>query len=72
MTGLANDLRIARPDDSYQSLVDAYAGLTHAQVADFHACLTMLLINQVGDAGLVGRAIAEALRVVRSTKREEP
>lgn len=68
MTALATELRVVQPDDAYQLLVDAYAGLPDQNVATFHACLVLLLINQVGDAKVIHDAIAEALRVTRQRK----
>lgn len=52
---------VARPDDLYHLLVDAYGGLDEAGLERFHARLALLLINHIGDAGVVGQAIAAAL-----------
>lgn len=68
MTALATDLALAKPDDVYQMMVDAYAGLSESDVAGFHACLTMLMINQIGDAAVISEAIDEALRITRQRK----
>jgi anthranilate phosphoribosyltransferase len=51
---------IARPDDFYQALIDAHAGLTEAQSAALNARLILLLANQVGDLDTLREAIAAA------------
>jgi anthranilate phosphoribosyltransferase len=51
---------IARPDDFYQALIDAHAGLTEAQSAALNAGLILLLANQVGDLDTLREAIAAA------------
>ena len=51
---------IAQPDDFYQALIDAHAGLTEAQSAALNARLMLLLANQVGDLATLKEAIAEA------------
>ena len=51
---------IAQPDDFYQALIDAHAGLNEAQSAALNARLILLLANQVGDLTTLKEAIAEA------------
>ncbi len=51
---------IARPDDFYQALIDAHAGLTEEQSAALNARLILLLANQVGDLETLKEAIAAA------------
>ena len=57
---LNTDPNIARPDDFYQALIDAHAGLTDAQSAALNARLILLLANQVGDIDTLRLAIAAA------------
>jgi hypothetical protein len=52
---------VARADDVYQQLVDAYAQLPQQEVADFHARLILLLINQIGDHATITEAISAAM-----------
>ena len=51
---------IDRPDDFYQALIEAHAGLTEEQSAALNARLTLLLANQVGDLETLKEAIAAA------------
>jgi hypothetical protein len=51
---------IARPDDFYQALIEAHAGLSEAQSAALNARLILLLANQVGDLATLKEAIAAA------------
>jgi Protein of unknown function (DUF2783) len=51
---------IDRPDDFYQALIDAHAGLTEAQSAALNARLILLLANQVGNFDTLRAAIAAA------------
>jgi hypothetical protein len=51
---------IDRPDDFYQALIEAHAGLSDAQSAALNARLILLLANQVGDLGTLKEAIAAA------------
>ena len=57
---LNTEPNIARPDDFYQALIDAHAGLTDAQSAALNARLILLLANQVGDLDTLRLAIAAA------------
>ena len=57
---LNTEPNIARPDDFYQALIDAHAGLTEAQSAALNARLILLLANQVGDLETLRAAIAGA------------
>ena len=58
---LNTEPNIARPDDFYQALIDAHAGLAEAQSAALNARLILLLANQVGDLDTL-RAAIEAAR----------
>ena len=51
---------IARPDDFYQALIEAHAGLNEEQSAALNARLILLLANQVGDFETLKEAIAAA------------
>lgn len=51
---------IDRPDDFYQALIEAHAGLTEAQSAALNARLILLLANQVGDLDTLRAALAAA------------
>lgn len=58
--GLNTQPNIAQPDDFYQALIDAHAGLTEQQSAALNARLILLLANQVGDLETLKEAIAAA------------
>lgn len=63
MTGkLATDLRIGRPDDFYEALIEAHRDLSDAQSRHLNACLILILANQVGDMEI----LTEALRLARA------
>lgn len=51
---------IAQPDDFYQALIEAHAGLTEQQSAALNARLILLLANQVGDLDTLKEAIKAA------------
>ena len=51
---------IARPDDFYQALIEAHAGLSEQESAALNARLILLLANQVGDVDTLRAAIAAA------------
>jgi hypothetical protein len=51
---------IARPDDFYQALIEAHAGLSEEQSAALNARLILLLANQIGDLSTLKEAIAAA------------
>ncbi|MGZ8254494.1 MAG: DUF2783 domain-containing protein [Burkholderiaceae bacterium] len=51
---------IAQPDDFYQALIDAHAGLSEQESAALNARLILLLANQVGDLATLKEAIAAA------------
>jgi hypothetical protein len=51
---------IARPDDFYQALIEAHAGLSESQSAALNTRLILLLANQVGDLETLKEAIAAA------------
>lgn len=51
---------IAQPDDFYQALIEAHAGLSEHESAALNARLILLLANQVGDLATLKEAIAAA------------
>ena len=67
MTSLDLELRIARPDDFYEALVEAHRGLSDEDSRLLNARLILLLANQVGDMGVLMEALAKAAEAVRKT-----
>ena len=57
---LDSEANIQHPDDFYQALIDAHAGLSDEQSAALNARLVLLLANQVGDLRTLQQAIAAA------------
>jgi hypothetical protein len=57
---LTTEPNIAQPDDFYQALIEAHAGLSDEQSAALNARLVLLLANQVGDLATLREAIAAA------------
>jgi hypothetical protein len=57
---LNTEPNIDAPDDFYEALIDAHAGLTEEQSAALNARLILLLANQVGDLATLKEAIAAA------------
>ena len=57
---LTTEPNLDRPDDFYQALIDAHAGLSLEQSAALNARLILLLANQVGDFDTLREAIAAA------------
>ena len=57
---LDSESNIRQPDDFYQALIDAHAGLTDEQSAALNARLVLLLANQIGDLNTLRQAIAAA------------
>jgi hypothetical protein len=51
---------IEQPDDFYQTLIEAHAGLSEQESAALNARLILLLANQVGDLATLKEAIAAA------------
>lgn len=49
-----------RADDVYQMLIDAHEGKTKAESDAFNARLILVLINHIGDAGVIAEALAVA------------
>lgn len=59
---LRRTLNLARPDDAYNAIVEAYRDLDDAQSRAFDARLILLLANHVGD-----EVLREALAAARET-----
>lgn len=51
---------ITQPDDFYEALIEAHAGLSEQDSAALNARLILLLANQVGDFATLKEAIAAA------------
>ena len=57
---LNSEPNIQQPDEFYQALIDAHAGLTDEQSATLNARLVLLLANQIGDLTTLRQAVAAA------------
>ncbi|MBX9962039.1 MAG: DUF2783 domain-containing protein [Burkholderiales bacterium] len=57
---LETEPNIPAPDDFYQALIDAHAGLDDRRSAALNARLVLLLANHVGDLEALREAIALA------------
>jgi hypothetical protein len=57
---LETNPNILAPDDFYQALIDAHAGLDEFRSAALNARLVLLLANHVGDLEALREAIALA------------
>ena len=57
---LETNPNIPNPDDFYQALIDAHAGLDDARSTALNARLVLLLANHVGDLEALREAIALA------------
>ena len=68
MSILNTATNIGRPDEIYEQLVGLHEGLDDADSAIVNAKLIMLLANHIGDAGVIGQAIALAQRGARSKR----
>ena len=51
---------IGRPDDFYESLIEAHRDLAPEQSAMLNAKLILLLANQIGDLSVLRAAVAKA------------
>ena len=52
--------RLEAPDDFYEALLDAHAGLSPERSGDLNARLVLLLANQIGELEVLQQAIAAA------------
>ena len=57
---LNSEPNIEAPDEFYEALIEAHAGLSEAQSAALNARLILLLANQVGDLATLKEALAAA------------
>lgn len=57
---LETNPNIPNPDDFYQALIDAHAGLDEGRSVALNARLVLLLANHVGDLEALREAIAFA------------
>ena len=62
MAKLSTESRLARPDDVYARLIEAYRDLDEAESHKLSAKLILLLANHIGDP----EVLEEALAVARS------
>ena len=62
---------LAAPDDFYERLIGTHRGLTDEQSALVNAKLVLLLANHVGDAEVLGQALAAAREDVAPASRGE-
>ena len=60
MTKLQTDSRFANPDAAYTAIIDAHRGLSEPGSAELNARLVLILANHIGDAGVLGEALALA------------
>jgi len=61
---LDSEVNIQQPDDFYQALIEAHAGLSDEQSAALNARLVLLLANQIGDLNTLRQAIAAARALI--------
>ncbi|MFC3166007.1 DUF2783 domain-containing protein [Ciceribacter thiooxidans] len=54
---------LSRPDESYALLIKAHEGLSEEESHAMNARLILILMNQIGDHGV----ISEALELARTT-----
>ncbi|MBS28695.1 MAG: DUF2783 domain-containing protein [Alphaproteobacteria bacterium] len=67
MTGeLRTRLGIDAPDDFYEALIEAHAGLSEDESMRLNARLILLLANHVGERAILDQAIAAAKAADRS------
>lgn len=60
MTMLNGEPNIEAPDEFYEVLIEAHAGLSEEQSSALNARLILLLANQVGELATLKEAIAAA------------
>lgn len=71
MTVLSTTSNFASPDDAYRAIVEAHRGLTDDQSAALDTALVLILANHIGDAGVLGDAIALAKRRLPVVRQEQ-
>jgi hypothetical protein len=72
MTALNTEPNIAAPDEFYGALIDLHRDLDDAESALVNARLVLLLANHVGDARVLGEALAAARQGVGGGPADEP
>ena len=60
MAKLSTESRLARPDDVYARLIEAYRDLDEAESRKLSAKLILLLANHIGDPKVLEEALAVA------------
>ncbi|MCG8597088.1 MAG: DUF2783 domain-containing protein [Kiloniellales bacterium] len=60
MAKLSTEARLARPDDVYARLIEAYRDLDEAESHKLSAKLILLLANHIGDPEVLEEALAVA------------
>ena len=66
MNKLNIETNLADPDAFYEKLIDAHNGLTDEESHFMNAKLVLLLANHIGDAEVLGEALAVARAGVSS------
>lgn len=64
---LFTDLRIARPDDFYEALIEAHRDLSDEESRRLNARLILILANQIGDMAILTDALKLARKVGEGT-----
>ncbi|MEO7243871.1 MAG: DUF2783 domain-containing protein [Rubrivivax sp.] len=59
-------LRLERPDDFYEALLEAHQGLTITQSHALNARLVLLLANQIGTLAVLQDALAAARKEIET------
>jgi Protein of unknown function (DUF2783) len=57
---LNTEPNLSRPDDFYQTLIDAHRGLSDEQSVKLNAKLVLLLANHIGDLTILRDALKQA------------
>jgi hypothetical protein len=60
MSKLVTDSRFANPDAAYSAIIEAHRGLSEAMSGELNARLVLILANHIGDADVLGQALALA------------
>ena len=60
---LSTELKIDRPDEFYEALIETHRGLSDEESRHLNARLILILANQVGDMDI----LTDALRLARQT-----
>ncbi|MDG3041844.1 DUF2783 domain-containing protein [Roseicyclus marinus] len=62
MANLNLDPILSNPDDLYEALIAAHDGLTREESEALNARLILILMNHLGDPGVIRQAIEAAKR----------